>query len=125
MTLAIAFAAFLFAADCSGVMIVQGFTEERHDRFAARTDPADFVASGFDLSGVGRATSGWVTLLANPTGGAVKHFASAHHAQPSGNVSFFPGNDPDCNTSRLYCCFGRFADWCIRHLDWFARFVDL
>ena len=83
-------------------MVIQGYSAARHDRFAA--DPA-FLASGFDLSGVGRAEGGgWVTLLKDPGGGSPTHFVSADHAAPSGTVHFFTGNDP--NAATVSCSVG-------------------
>lgn len=86
--------AFLFLVStpaCHAVLFVDGFTASVNDRFA---NSSDFFAEQFDLTGVGRADAGWVTLIQDPSGGNPYHFVSAHHARPSGSVSFLAGNDP-------------------------------
>ena len=77
-------------------MVIQGYDSNRHDRFDDDRMGTDFIGSaaetGFsadlDFSGVGRAANRWVTMI-SPT-----HFVTARHAQPSGTVNFYTGNDP-------------------------------
>lgn len=61
------------------------YTDDTNDRF---TDSPSFIASAFDLSGVGQDTNGrWATAISRNV------VLSANHFSPSGTVSFFPGND--------------------------------
>jgi len=49
---------------------------------------ADMIGSAFDLSGVGRANR-WGTLISNNV------IITASHSRPSGEIAFYPGNDPN------------------------------
>lgn len=67
-------------------LVVTGYTNATNDRFS--NDPA-FIASGFDLSGIGQAASGrWATAISRNV------VITAAHFRPTGNVYFHPGNDP-------------------------------
>lgn len=66
-------------------IIIDGYTNATNDRF---TNDGTFIMSGFDLSGVGQASTGrWATAISRNV------IISANHLSPSGTISFFPGND--------------------------------
>lgn len=65
---------------------IQSFSPSTNNRF---DNNAAFVGFGRNFSGVGRdATGHWLTMLSSNV------FISANHYQPSGAVTFYPGNDP-------------------------------
>lgn len=67
---------------------IDGFTDVTNDRFA---NSPNFVAASFNLSGVGRSSSGWWITMISPN-----VFLSAGHT-PIGvgeTVTFYAGNDP-------------------------------
>lgn len=69
-------------------VVIDGYSSDTNDRFA---NHAAFVASGYNLSGVGLASSGrWVTLVSPNV------FLSAYHFHPNtgDTVSFYASNDP-------------------------------
>ena len=75
-------------------MIIDGFSSNRHDRFANSGDQFIGATAGvdFDLSGIARASDGrWVTMI-SPI-----HFISAYHFRPGDEttVSFLHSNDAD------------------------------
>ena len=92
---------FSFPAVGNAAMDIEGFTTERHDRFA--NNPL-FVADAFDLTGVARSTNGqWATMI-SPT-----HFLSADHRHPpvGSSVTFHHDNDPLGATSSRMVASGR------------------
>ncbi len=69
-----------------GDIQIAGFDASVNDRF---TNSPLFIANGFDVSGIGQDSGGkWATLISPNV------VVSADHLQPSGNISFFAGNDP-------------------------------
>ncbi|WP_168211065.1 hypothetical protein [Mariniblastus fucicola] len=66
-------------------IIIDDFTDETNDRF---TNSGSFIGAGFDFSGVGR-RSGWSTLVSQNV------VITAEHSRGSGQVSFYPSNDPN------------------------------
>ncbi len=82
--------AALMPSVCCGQMVVDGYGQDKHDRFAPGTAGSDFIGDGFDLSGVSRDqqnTGRWVTMI-SPT-----HFLSSNHAAAGGTVEFYLEND--------------------------------
>lgn len=66
-------------------IIVDSYSHATNDRFS--NDP-NFVAAGFNLSGVGQTSGGtWGTAISNNV------VISANHFAPSGTLFFYPGND--------------------------------
>jgi hypothetical protein len=71
---------------CHADIIVDAYSHATNDRFS--NDP-NFIASAFDLSGVGQAGDGrWATAISNNV------VISAGHFAPSGPLYFYPGNNP-------------------------------
>lgn len=69
----------------SGALIVDGYSDATNDRF---TNSASFIMSAFDLSGVGQTSSGrWATAISRNV------IISSAHYRPSGEVTFYEGND--------------------------------
>ncbi len=71
-----------------GAVIIDGYTSTTNDRFA---NSPSFVASGYNLSGVGLTTGGrWLTLISPNV------FLGAYHFPPStgDSVTFYASNDP-------------------------------
>ena len=70
--------------------LIDDFTDARNDRFT--NDPSFVFPSGFNLSGVGRATNNgrWATLIDDNV------FITAAHLAPlaGSTIEFYPGNDP-------------------------------
>lgn len=78
----------LITQNSLAVMTLQNYSAPKHHRFA--NDPS-FIGSGYDWSGVARASNGrWVTMISSTC------FISAAHAAPGvGNsVTFHANNDP-------------------------------
>lgn len=67
---------------------IDGYTAATNDRF---TNSNSFIASQFDLSGIGRTNGQWATLIAPNV------VVSAFHARPATNsvVSFYASNNPN------------------------------
>jgi hypothetical protein len=66
--------------------IIANFTPAENDRF---TNSAQFIATAFNVTGVGQTSTGlWGTLISPNV------IISANHAQPSGTIFFYPSNDP-------------------------------
>lgn len=67
---------------------IDGYTAPTNDRF---TNSNSFIASQFDLSGIGRTNGQWATLIAPNV------VVSAFHARPATGsvVSFYASNDPN------------------------------
>ena len=64
---------------------IDGYTDATNDRF---TNSDQFIAGGFDLSGVGRAEGlGWATLISPNVA------VTAFHYLPTTDIYFYPGND--------------------------------
>jgi hypothetical protein len=82
-------AAFAVAAPAWADIEIDNFTAPLNDRFA---NDSTFIASGFDLSGVGHANtdSFWATLIAPNV------FLTANHNQPvpGTDIYYYPNNDP-------------------------------
>ncbi len=83
-----AFALVLACSICPsarGLLIVQGYDANLHDRFA---NNAAFIGNPHNWSGVGRNTQ-WATMVSD------SFFLSASHAHPANNsaVTFFHSND--------------------------------
>lgn len=73
----------------SAALFITGYTDATNDRFS--DDPA-FIAGGFDLSGIGQTGTGrWATAISRNV------VISAAHRRPTGQVHFYPGNDPSAN----------------------------
>ncbi len=71
-------------------IIIDDYSHSTNDRF---TNSANFIAAGFNLSGIGMNSQGrWVTAISRNV------VISAWHSQPTGTVSFYPGNDPSAAT---------------------------
>lgn len=67
-------------------IVIDNYSDAVNDRF---TNNASFIASAYDLSGIGQANSGrWATAISSNV------VISANHFEPGGTVSFYPGNDP-------------------------------
>jgi hypothetical protein len=67
---------------------IDGYSAPTNDRF---TNSNSFIASQFDLSGIGRTNGQWATLIAPNV------VVSAFHARPATGsvVSFYASNDPN------------------------------
>jgi len=67
---------------------IDGYTAPTNDRF---TNSNSFIASQFNLSGIGRTNGQWATLISPNV------VVSAFHARPATNsiVSFYASNDPN------------------------------
>ncbi len=84
-SLAVTFAVIL-CSRCPADIIIDAYTNATNDRFS---NNSAFVASTFNLSGVGQATDGrWATAISNNVVISAAHFA------PGGTIFFYPGNDP-------------------------------
>ncbi len=69
-----------------GDIVIQGYTDATNNRF---TNSPSFIASNFNLSGIGlTAGAVWGTLVSPNV------IVSATHYPPSGAITFFPNNDP-------------------------------
>ncbi len=78
------------AAPGRAAIIIDDYSHNANDRF---TNSSSFIAAGYNLSGVGMNTQGrWVTAISRNV------VISAWHSQPTGTVSFYPGNDPGAAT---------------------------
>ncbi len=76
----------IFSASVAESAIIAGYSDATNDRF---TNSPQFIASSYNLSGVGKSSGGqWATLVSRNT------VVSAYHAQPSGNIFFYADNDP-------------------------------
>ena len=86
----VGFAAVCLMALCAQASIViDGYTAATNDRF---TNSPSFIASGFDLSGVGQSSSGrWATLISPNV------VISANHLAPSTGdvINFYASNNPN------------------------------
>lgn len=70
----------------SAALVITGYTDATNDRFS---NDAAFIASGFDLSGIGQAGTGrWATAISRNV------VITAAHFRPTGQVFFQPSNDP-------------------------------
>ena len=79
------FVSLLFGiSESSADIVIDGFTDQTNDRF---TNSSSFIGAGLDFSGVGRGNR-WGTLISNNV------IISAAHARPTGQIAFYPGNDP-------------------------------
>ena len=86
--LACAAACALAAAAPARALVIDSYSAAANDRFATN-NPSAFIANGFNLSGVSRATNGaWVTMIAPNV------FVGANHYAPAeGNtVTFYASN---------------------------------
>ena len=80
----------LTSLSLSAAIQIDNYDTVINDRFQDSDDPEQFLLDEFDLSGVGQDSNGkWATLIGPNT------ILSANHFTPSGNLSFFPGNDPN------------------------------
>ena len=96
-------ALLLPAVSAEAALIVNGFDQERHDRFA---DSPSFIGSVYNWSGVGQSTSTgrWATLISD------SFFLSATHARPAAGetIRFHASNDPGGNyVDRIVSSFSR------------------
>lgn len=74
------------SSTASAALVITGYTDATNDRFS--NAPA-FIASGFDLSGIGQAGTGrWGTAISRNV------VLTAAHFRPTGQIFFQPGNDP-------------------------------
>lgn len=68
---------------------IDNYDTDVNDRFQDGDSPDQFLLQNFDLSGIGMDSTGkWATLIGSNT------ILSANHFQPSGTITFYPGNDP-------------------------------
>lgn len=66
---------------------IDSYTANTNDRF---TNHSTFIASGFNLSGIGQTESGrWATAISRNV------IVSANHFEPSGVVRFYSDNNPN------------------------------
>lgn len=76
-----------FCKPISAAIIIQNYSDAANNRF---TNDPQFIAAAFNLSGVGQSGAGqWGTLISSNV------IVSANHFAPSGNIVFYPGNDPN------------------------------
>ncbi len=84
----------LICQSVSADIVINGYTHSSNDRF---TNSGSFIASGFDLSGIGQTDGGtsgtqgrWATAISRNV------VISANHFRPpiNGSIFFYGGNDP-------------------------------
>jgi hypothetical protein len=82
------FVCWVGLAPIHAAITIDGYTASTNDRF---TNSNSFIASQFNLSGIGRTNGQWATLIAPNV------VVSAFHAKPATGsvVSFYASNDPD------------------------------
>jgi len=67
-------------------IMISGYSAAANDRF---TDSSQFIANGYNLSGIGQNGVGrWATLISRNV------VVSANHGPPSGPITFFSSNNP-------------------------------
>jgi hypothetical protein len=90
-TLSVVLLAIFAMPRTDAAMVIRHYDSNVHDRFDTDRQGADFLAEAFDLSGVGRTSGRWGTLV-TPTA-----FVSANHSHPGiGDLlRFYHTNDPN------------------------------